>query len=391
VFFMQAGFAILEAGACRQANAGLLLMKNCFDACVSAVVWYVLGYGLAYGASGNAFIGTSLFAGTGFDGASSHDHRDWFFQWAFCATSSTIVSGAVAERIQLPAYMGFTAIMTGIIYPFVVYWTWSGAGFLTEEGYSDFAGSGIVHLTGGMAALVGAIFCGSRTGRWDQPEDFYPHNMGLVALGTFILWFGFYGFNCGSTLYMNSSATAMTAGLVAMNTTMSGSAGGLMVFFLRFLAAKIKKQEQIYDLCGACNGILAGLVAICAGASSFEPGMALLVGIVGGLFYEAGHYLLLLVKVDDPLDAFSVHGMGGIAGLLLKPLLLVGGADGEMFGAHVMGMFVIIAWAGGLALIFFLPLRLMKILSYGEEAQAAGSDVHCSPPKAYSMDDNAKA
>jgi Amt family ammonium transporter len=317
--------------------------------------------------------------------------KDWFFQWAFCATSSTIVSGAVAERIQLPAYMGFTAIMTGIIYPFVVYWTWSGAGFLTEEGYSDFAGSGIVHLTGGIAALVGAIFCGSRTGRWDQPEDFYPHNMGLVALGTFILWFGFYGFNCGSTLYMNSSATAMTAGLVAMNTTMSGSAGGLTVFALRFLAAKVKKQEQIYDLCGACNGILAGLVAICAGASSFEPGMALLVGIFGGLAYEAGHYLLLMVKVDDPLDAFSVHGMGGIAGLLLRPLLCIGGADGEMFGAHVMGMFVIIAWAGGLALAFFLPLRLLKILSYSEEDQKAGSDVHCSPPKAYSMDDSEKA
>jgi Amt family ammonium transporter len=180
----------------------------------------------------------------------------------------------------------------------------------------------------------------------------------------------------------------MEAGLVAMNTTMSGSAGGLFVFTLRLLAAKVKKQEQIYDLCGACNGILAGLVAICAGASSFEPGMALLVGIIGGLFYEAGHYLLLAAKVDDPLDAFSVHGMGGIAGVLLRPLLAIGGADGDMFAAHVMGMFVIIAWSGGLALAFFLPLRLMKILSYGEENQRRGSDIHCSPPKAYSMDEN---
>jgi len=399
VMFMHAGFAVLEAGSCRTKNASTVLLKNVLTVCIGTITWYILGYGIAYGKEDDPSkaVGSRYFAGADMlpevDGAAtltSHP-KDWFFQWAFCATSSTIVSGAVAERIQLPAYMAFTAIMTGIIYPFVVYWTWSGAGFLTEEGYSDFAGSGIVHLTGGIAALVGAILCGSRANRWEKPEDFYPHNMGLVALGTFILWFGFYGFNCGSTLHMNSSAKAMEAGLVAMNTTMSGSAGGLTVFFLRFIAAKAKKQEQVYDLCGACNGILAGLVAICAGASVFEPGMALLVGIFGGLFYEAGHYLLLMLKVDDPLDAFSVHGMGGIAGLLLRPLLCLGGADGEMFGANVLGMFVIIAWSGTLALCIFLPMRLLKILSYGLQEQEAGSDVHCSPPKAYSLDATGEA
>lgn len=409
VMFMHAGFAVLEAGSCRQKNASTVLLKNILTVCIGTIMWYLLGYGIAYGVAEDPseITGSELFVGAKFispvedvDGtptwtATQHP-KEWFFQWAFCATSSTIVSGAVAERIQLPSYMAFTAIMTGIIYPFVVYWTWSGEGWLTtvlgddkdgnpKDGYSDFAGSGIVHLTGGVAALVGAAMCGARTSRWETPEDFYPHNMGLVVLGTFILWFGFYGFNCGSTLTLSSSSDATTAGLVAMNTTMSGSAGGLTVFLIHFIMAKIQKKEQVYDLCGACNGILAGLVAICAGANNFEPGLALVVGLAGGIFYEAGHLLLPFFKIDDPLDAFSVHGMGGIAGLLLRPLLCIGGASWEMFAAHFIGMLAIMGWSGALSLAFFLPARLMGVLSYSEKAQAEGSDVHCTPPKAYSM------
>jgi Amt family ammonium transporter len=327
--------------------------------------------------------------------------KEWFFQWAFCATAATIVSGGVAERIRLPAYTLFSFIMTGVIYPMVVYWTWSGNGWLTEIGYSDFAGSGIVHLCGGIAALVGAAICGPRAGRWEKGDaEFYPHNVGLVVLGTFILWFGWYGFNCGSTLTFSDSGTAMLGGLVAMNTTLSAAAGGLAVLTLRFIEAMVRKQDEVYDLGGMCNGILAGLVAVCAGVGSFEPGMAMLVGILGGCAYEAGHWLVRLCKVDDPLDAFSVHGMGGIMGLLCRPIFgmeSLNGADcitstvhndciktGDMIGAHILGAIAIIAWSGGLTALVFAPFKVMKMLTYDDEAQEKGSDVHCSPPKAYS-------
>merc|ERR1719161_716225 len=163
-------------------------------------------------------------------------------------------------------------------------------------------------MTGGIGALVGASIVGPRNGRWDSddPNTFDPHNMALVVLGTFVLWFGWYGFNCGSTLGLSSAAAATQAALVAMNSTMSASAGGLTVFALRLRARK-------FDVAGACNGILAGLVAICAGVGDVDPGFAMLIGILGGVAYEGGHVLVLALKIDDPLDAFAVHGCGGIA------------------------------------------------------------------------------
>jgi Amt family ammonium transporter len=183
----------------------------------------------------------------------------------------------------------------------------------------------------------------------------------------------------------------MLGGLVAMNTTLSAAAGGIAVLVLRFIEAMVKGQEQKYDLAGMCNGILAGLVAVCAGVGSFEPGMAMLVGILGGCAFEAGHWLVRLCKIDDPLDAFSVHGMGGIMGLICRPILgmenLQGLADfdaGEMLGVHIYGALAIICWSGGLTALIFLPFKLMKMLTYDDEAQEKGSDVHCSPPKAYS-------
>merc|ERR1719277_1180155 len=290
--FMHAGFAVLEAGSIRQKNATTVLLKNVATVCLGTCTWYFWGYATAYGVQDDPsdFWGSKYFAGADLvpfaDGAmvdqtGTVPTQDWFFQWAFCATSATIVSGGVAERIQFPVYVLFCTIMTGLIYPTVVYWTWNSDGWLVKEGYSDFAGSGIVHLTGGVAALVGAILCGPRAGRFEEPDKFCPHNMGLVALGTFILWFGFYGFNCGSTLTMSTAADATSAALVAMNSTIAGSAGALIVLLIRLIVAKVRKQEQIYDLAGMCNGVLAGLVAICAGVGSMEPGSAFFVGIMG--------------------------------------------------------------------------------------------------------------
>jgi len=212
--------------------------------------------------------------------------------------------------------------------------------------------------------------------------------MGLVALGTFILWFGFYGFNCGSTLYMNSSAKAMEAGLVAMNTTMSAAMGGLTVFTVRFIIAKINNKENQYDLAGACNGILAGLVAVCAGVGSVEPHGALLIGIVGGLAEELGSNLCKKLGVDDPLDAFAVHGCGGISGLLLAPLVKADGPSGDMFVAHIVGILAIIGWSGGLSAATFGVLQVLGQLRIPLEEENNGCDVKLaqqfhSPPKHY--------
>jgi len=399
VMFMQAGFAMLEAGSVRSKSAGAVLMKNLLDVCIGTMMWYFVGYAFAYGgrdSNPSDFGGAKYFAGSA--GMITKDSqgaltdaagaRDWFFQWAFCATSATIVSGGVAERIQVPIYLVYSGIMTGIIYPIVVYWTWSGNGWLTELTYLDFAGSGIVHLTGGIAALVGALVCGPRKGRFENPDAFNPHSVALMVIGTFILWFGWYGFNCGSTLGLSTASSANTAALVAMNSTMSAAAGGLMVFVLRLIKEAVMQKKAVFDVAGLCNGILAGLVAICCGADAVLPGVAVLIGIVGGMFYEIGHNVLLLLRVDDPLDAFSVHGMGGIAGLLLTPLVKMSGADGKMFGAHVCGICAIMAWSGGLTFMFLFPLRLLKVLNYSDDDQDEGGDKHISPNKAYSMSES---
>merc|ERR1719487_2122623 len=374
VFFMQAGFALMEAGNVRSKNAGMIMLKNLMDACIGTVVWYYIGYGIAYAPPGANFMQTDI---DGSISGTSH-YKDWFFQWAFCATCATIVSGGVAERMQFTGYVIYSAVMTGIIYPFVVYWTWSGSGFLTEMGYSDFAGSGIVHLTGGVGALVGAKMVGPRAGRFDDPDSnrFDPHNMALVVLGTFALWFGWYGFNCGSTLAFSDAGTATLGAMVAMNTTISAAVGGLTVLCLRLRSGK-------KDLAGMCNGVLAGLVAVCAGVGDVEPGMALLIGIVGAAFMEAAHVLLLKLKIDDPLDAFPVHGCAGMIGLLLRPLLAKGGVQGEMMTAHIVGLLVIFGWCGILSLLVFGALKGAGMLTIPEDMQAEGDKSQAMAQGAY--------
>lgn len=196
---------------------------------------------------------------------------------------------------------------------------------------------------------------------------FNPHNMALVVLGTFVLWFGWYGFNCGSTLSFSDAGTATQAALVAMNTTLSAAAGGLTVFLLRL-------RTRRYDLGGVCNGILAGLVAVCAGVGDFEPGVALLVGALGGCAQELGHVLVLKLRIDDPLDAFAVHGCGGILGTLLRPLLDKNGADSSMFVAHCVAILVIVGWCGVLSAVVFGVLKMAGKLRVSDEHQMDGTD-----------------
>merc|ERR1719335_1055710 len=374
VMFMQAGFAMLEAGTCRAKNVQNILMKNLMDVCIGTVAWYIMGWSLAYGGdtltpeswkdgtfeecdmnenpmgcgdgyADNGFIGGKImWVGSGFLGKGENATKDWaegiidpikygggqaymwFFQWAFCTAASTIVSGGVDERVKFPTYAIYSFLMSGFIYPAVVCSTW-GYGWLETfkkdengdpiAGYMDFAGSGVVHLTGGVGALVGAILVGRRTGRFDPSVDqaeFAPHSQPLIVLGTFILWMGWYGFNPGSTLGFSDNATALKAAMVAMNTTLSAATGGLTVFILRYA------MNKKYDLAGLCNGILAGLVSITAPCSNVESGSAIIIGIVGGIIFTGASALLQKLKIDDPLDAFAVHGAAGIWGTIAAAL-----------------------------------------------------------------------
>eukprot|EP00438_Fugacium_kawagutii_P009461 Skav202072 [mRNA] locus=scaffold1138:758631:772677:- [translate_table: standard] len=332
----------------------------------------------------------------------------WFFQWAFCTAGATIVSGAVAERVKSPTYAAFAFFMTSFIYPVVVAWTWGG-GWLSkifDVGYIDFAG--VVHLCGGVAGLAGTYILGPRTGRFTNPDAFECHNLPLVVLGTFALWFGWYGFNPGSTLTMKSGGDGALAAQVAMNTTLAAAAGGITVFVLRYVSTKM------YDVGALCNGILTGLVSITAGCGNMESGSAVATGVVGGLVYQAASMLLQKLKIDDPVDASPVHGFCGAWGVVAAGLFDWGkgidhfhgwsgfgcmehdedsgksgcrtGIGGPAIGAQFIMVLMIVLWSGTLSSIGFLFLKKTGFLRISEEVEEVGMDTHRhSPPKAYNF------
>jgi len=418
VMFMQAGFAMLCAGCCRAKNVQNILLKNVTDVCMGTMCWWACGWAFAYGPGieDSKFAGSGEFFGIGFntdnsDGSITPDSKplNWFFQWAFCSAAATIVSGAVAERVNFPGYVLYSVAMTGVIYPVVVAWTW-GYGWLSSDvndvNYMDFAGSGVVHMTGGIASLIGSLVLGARKDRWTKPEDFDPHSLPLVVLGTFLLWFGWYGFNCGSTLGLHTAAQGMLAAQVAMNTTISAAIGGITVFLLRF--ALIRR----YDLGALCNGILAGLVSITAGCGNVEAGSAFVIGLIGGCLYLAASITLKKLHIDDPLDAFPVHGTCGAWGVLAAALFDWGkgfdhvhgwsgfdcmrdengacltGAGGQLLAANIVQILAIAAWVTTCSGILFVTLRLLGFLRASDEAQDGGMDAtKHSPDKAYTIED----
>eukprot|EP00747_Dinoflagellata_sp_TGD_P160710 gnl/TRDRNA2_/TRDRNA2_178009_c0_seq13.p1 gnl/TRDRNA2_/TRDRNA2_178009_c0~~gnl/TRDRNA2_/TRDRNA2_178009_c0_seq13.p1 ORF type:complete len:473 (+),score=83.54 gnl/TRDRNA2_/TRDRNA2_178009_c0_seq13:103-1521(+) len=372
VVFMHAGFAMLETGSCRASSKSYVLMKNLLNICISALCWFVLGYGLAFGDDAGGFIGGSTFFalhedhqinGLGTDDMTFH-YLYWFFQWAFCATAATIVSGATAERCKLTGFSIYAAVMTLFIYPVVVHWTWGG-GWLAEQGYLDFAGSGIVHLCGGISALVGAAALGPRSGRWepDRSAEFAAHNVAICILGTLILWFGWYGFNCGSTVSMTGggASAAESAAIVAMNTTLAGAMGGLVAFGLQ---SALTKQADVGAL---ANGVLGGLVSITAPCDGVYAWAAVFIGFVGGFVYVGASAFVKKIKVDDPVDAFAVHGACGIWGVMSIAFFnnSVGvfyGGEGKIIGVQFLGCFAIIIWSGLLSLILFCVLNVVGLL-----------------------------
>jgi Amt family ammonium transporter len=405
VFFMHAGFSLLESGCVREKNAQNILAKNLIVVTVGFLCWYVIGWPLAYGVTDgdpNKFMGfTQFFHANFWD--SKELFRNWFFQGAFCATACTIVSGAMAERTQLKGFITYSVIMTSIIYPIVVYWGWSGSGWLyytDTDGedkstvgpwYMDFAGSGLVHLVGGVGALCGAVVVGPRNGRWDpaQENDFVAHNIPFCVLGTFCLWFGWYGFNPGSTLSMHDKATANKAGLVAVNTTLAPCVAGPLVFILKRL------QVGLLDVGGFCNGILAGLVSITAGCAFVKPWEAIIIGFIGGFVYFGASTLMKKLKIDDVVDAFAVHGACGLWGIVALGLFGApdDGMDGnglfqtgkfDQLGVELLGGFVIFVWVASLSLVVFVPLKFANALRLSDAFQDKGADLmEHSPPKAY--------
>jgi Amt family ammonium transporter len=421
VFFMNAGFALLESGVCRAVSCQSVFLKNMLDACFGTILWFTCGFTLMYGSMAEGDDGTPLQViggidtGAGFFGDGLIDStadpvvqmgfigpnhlitcQDWFFQWAFCVTAATIVSGGVAERLQMGGYLIFTTFMTAFIYPTVGAMTW-GCGFLYDMGYSDFAGSGIVHLTGGIGALVGAIVVGPRVGRFEgegaDPNGTYaPHNVPNAALGTFILWFGWYGFNCGSTLYMEGFASAGSAALVAVNTTLAPAAGGIAAMALRRFVLEPKAWNVTY----VCGGILAGLVSITAGCGNIHPRGAILVGFIGGIIYCGASEALQKAKIDDPVEAFPVHGACGIWGVMAVPLFDINtlGAGGDLYGpgipigesivAQAAGCVVIPVWVGLFSGIMFVAIKAAGLLRVEEEHEKMGIDnAEFSPKAAY--------
>lgn len=400
---MQAGFSMLEAGCVSSKNVANILYKNLMDACLGAVTFWALGYGFAYGdANDGYFIGASNFFLMD-ESNEGGTYQAFFFQWAFAATAATIVSGAVAERTKLSAYFAYAFFITVWIYPVVVHWGWDSEGWLVawnanyalltgdpskSTGMIDFAGSGIVHMVGGFSGLVGAKVVGPRKGRFTveygsdgKPIVHQEHNKLLASLGVAILWFGWYGFNCGSTLMVSGGASAL-AGKVAVTTTL-GAAGGALA-----TSAIARVVDGHWDLMASLNGVLAGLVSITAPCSVVEPWAALVIGILGAFVYFGSSKLLAKLHIDDPLDAAPIHGFCGFWGLLACGIF---GTDanvayaygktntaissGEQFLVQLIGGISIMAWTLIMATILFVGINLTIGMRVDEATEKAGLDV----------------
>ena len=381
VMFMACGFSMLEAGMVRAKNTSEILTKNVALYAVACIMYLLIGYNLMYmDAPEGGFLpsfGTligventaeQIVAGTAGGVATDHSERsDYFFQVVFVATAMSIVSGAVAERMKLWAFLIFAVVMTGVIYPVQGMWTWGG-GWLSARGYSDFAGSGIVHLCGAAAALAGVLLLGPRAGKYGpngQVNALPGCNMPLATLGMFILWFGWFGFNGGSELKLSNVDEANAVAQVFVNTNIA-ACGGLVAALLLARAWFGKA-----DLTMALNGALAGLVAITADPLSPDPFWAMIIGAIGGLIVVASIVLLDKVKIDDPVGAISVHGTCGIWGVIA---VVFNNADATIVG-QLLGIVSIFAWvflAGG---VVWLILKVTMGIRVSEEDEQAGVDI----------------
>ncbi|MBK1704843.1 ammonium transporter [Halochromatium glycolicum] len=377
VMWMAAGFSMLEAGLVRAKNTAEILTKNVALFSIASIMYMVIGYGIMYPSGGNGIIPsinwTFMFGGDNSveevlaGDAYYSGMSDFFFQVVFVATAMSIVSGAVAERMRLWAFLLFAVIMTGFIYPVQGYWKWGG-GFLDGLNFQDFAGSGIVHLCGASAALAGVLLLGARKGKYgkDGSINAIPGaNMPLATLGTFILWLGWFGFNGGSQLIVSNISDANAVAAVFVNTNMA-AAGGL-VFAL--ITARLIFGKA--DLTMALNGALAGLVAITAEPLTPTPLAATLIGGVGGIIVVFSIIALDKLRIDDPVGAISVHGVVGMWGLVAVPIT---NADAGIV-PQLIGLVTIFAWVFITSLIVWLLIKLIMGIRVSEEEEYEGVDL----------------
>jgi Amt family ammonium transporter len=415
VFLMQAGFAMLEAGCLREKNIKNIMLKNILDPCIGTIGFWAFGYAISYGnKSGDTdttYVGDDyFFLGDSFEAGDSY--QGFFFQLVFAATTATIVSGAVAERCQMTAYALYSFFLTAWVYPVVVHAVWSSTGFLSAwradgEGMNgigvvDFAGCGVVHMTGGLAAFIGAAVLGPRSGRFGPDgkiDDPMPgHNTALVVLGTFILWFGWYGFNPGSTLAIAPAGYPGVAAKTAVTTTLSAAGGCITNLFIHYALSGF----TVLDVGEACNGVLAGLVGITSACSVVQPWAALLCGVGGAIFYTLGAKLCLKLKVDDCCNASGVHYFAGCWGLFAPALfahtdnmsaaysndtvvgLFYGGT--ELIGPQLLCVAFVTGWTTAMMLPFFLVLKMAGIFRVSADVEEAGMDASEHGGAAYNME-----
>ena len=372
VMFMALGFSMLEAGFVRKKNTSAILLKNIALYSIAGIMFYLIGYSLMYvdvsgyiGSLGGAFYDTADDLTVAAEEGGYSLASDWFFQMVFCATAISIVSGACAERIKVWPFMIFAAFMTGIIYPIYGAWTWGG-GWLTEMGFSDFAGSTIVHSVGGWAALTGCLILGPRAGKYGSDGKITPiagANMPLACLGTFILWFGWFGFNGGSQLALGSAADASAMSIVVVNTNIAACGGVVAAIILsQLLYKKI-------DLSIALNGAIACLVAITAGPDLTNHFLSMIVGAIGGILCTIAIPMLDKMKIDDVVGAISAHLVAGIWGTLAVGIF--GSGD---FLVQLIGIIAAAVLVVPLSGVFFYILKGTVGLRVSEETEASGLD-----------------
>lgn len=378
VFFMQAGFACVETGFTRAKNAVNIMMKNLMDFVAATLVFFLVGFGLMFGKS-NGFFGTTLFGMSGVEPGASWDWTFLIFQTVFAGTAATIVSGAMAERTKFTGYLIYSAFISLIVYPIFGSWAWgnlldtSNIAWLADKGFHDFAGSTVVHSIGGWLALAGAIILGPRIGKYrpdGKPNAIIGHNLPLAALGVFILWFGWFGFNPGST-----TAGSGMVGYIAVTTNLAAAAGA---FAATAVAWGIFSKP---DASMALNGVLAGLVAITAGCDAVSPLGAIIIGLCAGILVVlAVTFIDRVLKIDDPVGAVSVHGVCGAFGTLAVGLFSM--SDGlfytgslKLLGTQALGAGTAFVWAFGLGMILFLLISKTIGLRVSREEELRGLDI----------------
>lgn len=378
VFFMQAGFALVETGFTRAKNVGNIMMKNMMDFALGSIIFFAIGFAFMYGSDWHSFIGFSNFFLSDAQAPGGHldawMYADWFFQAVFAATAATIVSGAMAERTKFSAYLFYTVFITGLIYPLVGHWIWGG-GWLQDLGFHDFAGSTVVHSVGGWAGLAGTMVLGPRIGRFmgGRSRPIAGHSIALGTLGVFILWMGWFGFNPGSTL---GADTAIAR--IAVTTNLAGAAGAVAAMIISWI--RTGKADLGYTL----NGALAGLVAITAGCDVVSPLSAVNIGLFGGLIMYFGTGLLERLRIDDPVGAVPVHAMAGIWGTLAVGFFAempYADFNGLLFGGSAMhlwtqavGVTAVAAWSLSASYAVFKTISVFHGLRVSEEEEVTGLD-----------------